>query len=246
MYRVRSLIKKAFTPITIMMIPHSDARSIRFKIPSIGIVVSAVLLVLGMIFVFSIAVDALRYNETREELAYYSGQFSEVRSTISTLKKTEEEFRKLFSLKSKEEVLENLDTSDSGSLDLESLKEQIKATMESTAEIKDYLSEKRDVYLSTPRGWPVDGHITSPFGWRTHPMTGAAEFHGGLDIAAEPGLPVRATADGIVSDRAWAWLFHFLRAQQACGGQDGKGRQERRCNRICRIDRQFDRTSCAL
>lgn len=33
-------------------------------------------------------------------------------------------------------------------------------------------------------------HITSPYGWRTHPITGELHFHGGVDIAGEPqGFP---------------------------------------------------------
>lgn len=32
--------------------------------------------------------------------------------------------------------------------------------------------------------------ITSPYGWRTHPITGELDFHGGVDIAGEPeGFP---------------------------------------------------------
>jgi murein DD-endopeptidase MepM/ murein hydrolase activator NlpD len=139
-----------------------------------------------------------------EKLNYYSGQFVELKSAILTLKKSETEFRKLFSFKSKEKILENLDTSDNGSIDMESLKKQIKITMESVGEIKDYLSQQRDLYIATPKGWPVDGHITSNFGSREHPKSGENEFHGGMDIAAEPGKPVKSTADGIVSFSGWS------------------------------------------
>jgi murein DD-endopeptidase MepM/ murein hydrolase activator NlpD len=120
------------------------------------------------------------------------------------LKKAESEFNKLFSLKTKKQILEQLDTSGSGSIDLENLKNQIRTTMENIGGIKDYLSQQRDIYLSTPSGWPVDGRITSPYGNREHPTSGKDEFHSGIDIAADPGRPVRATADGIVSFAGWS------------------------------------------
>jgi murein DD-endopeptidase MepM/ murein hydrolase activator NlpD len=204
MQKIKDLLKKAFTPITIMFIPHSNSRSYRLKVPSVGILVSFIFLVIGCIYVFTVTLGALEYNRTKEKLDYYMGQFLELKSAIVTLKETENEFKKLFSLGSKEEILENFDTSDSGSLDLENLKEQIKVTMETAGEIKDYLSEQRDIYLSTPVGWPVKGYISSPFGKRTHPKTGKRDFHGGIDIAAGPGNPVRATADGIVSFAGWS------------------------------------------
>jgi murein DD-endopeptidase MepM/ murein hydrolase activator NlpD len=51
---------------------------------------------------------------------------------------------------------------------------------------------------AVPTLWPVDGAITSPFGWRRSPYGGAREWHPGIDIAAPYGTPVRATAGGEV------------------------------------------------
>lgn len=152
----------------------------------------------------SVAIDTLEYNRMKQKVYYYSGQFLELKSTIRTLKKAENEFTKLFSLKSREEVLKNFDTTDSGSIDMEDLKQQIKMTMETVGEIRDYLSKQRDLYKSTPRGWPVDGRITSPYGRRDHPKSGDDEFHSGVDIAADLDTPVKATADGIVSFSGWS------------------------------------------
>ena len=46
--------------------------------------------------------------------------------------------------------------------------------------------------------WPVPGWISTPFGWRTHPIYGYRSFHNGVDVAAACGTPVRAPAAGTV------------------------------------------------
>lgn len=46
---------------------------------------------------------------------------------------------------------------------------------------------------------PLEGEVTSEFGWRKDPFTGRRAWHGGMDIAAPEGTPIRATRDGIVS-----------------------------------------------
>jgi murein DD-endopeptidase MepM/ murein hydrolase activator NlpD len=44
-----------------------------------------------------------------------------------------------------------------------------------------------------------EGKLSSPFGWRRHPVLHVAKFHEGVDFSAPQGTPVRAAADGIVS-----------------------------------------------
>lgn len=51
--------------------------------------------------------------------------------------------------------------------------------------------------------WPVNGEITSPFGWRVHPIWGTQIFHAGLDIAADYGEPVHAADSGTVVYAGW-------------------------------------------
>ncbi|MEC4676969.1 MAG: M23 family metallopeptidase [Nitrospirota bacterium] len=202
---VKILLKSALTPVTLMVIPHcSSTKTYKLQIPVIAIFLAVIICLTGTIYFYSAAVKTSEYERMKGKLNYYSGQFLELKSTISTLKKAENEFNDLFALKSREAVLEKLDTSDSGSIDLENLKLQIRISMETVGEIKDYLSQQRDIYMSTPSGWPVDGRITSAYGWREHPMTKKRDFHSGMDIAAGPGEPVKATADGIVSFAAWS------------------------------------------
>ncbi|HEY2121436.1 MAG TPA: M23 family metallopeptidase [Candidatus Acidoferrum sp.] len=50
----------------------------------------------------------------------------------------------------------------------------------------------------TPSTWPVLGHITDGFGERLDPFSGEGAFHTGVDVAADYGAPVHATADGVV------------------------------------------------
>ena len=47
---------------------------------------------------------------------------------------------------------------------------------------------------------PLKGEVTSPFGYRIHPISGEPGFHQGADIGAEIGTKVVAFADGVVSE----------------------------------------------
>jgi len=46
--------------------------------------------------------------------------------------------------------------------------------------------------------WPVEGRVSSGYGSRIHPVLKARHFHGGIDIAAPEGTPVKAAAAGKV------------------------------------------------
>lgn len=51
--------------------------------------------------------------------------------------------------------------------------------------------------------WPVQGRISSPYGWRIHPVLKTRRFHSGLDIAVPTGTPVKAAANGVVILSGW-------------------------------------------
>lgn len=52
-------------------------------------------------------------------------------------------------------------------------------------------------------GWPCSGPITSPFGYRVHPIFGIEISHAGIDIGVPEGTPVHAADSGTVIEADW-------------------------------------------
>lgn len=66
-------------------------------------------------------------------------------------------------------------------------------------ELWETLSERQALLNATPSIKPARGWFTSKFGYRIDPFTGRPAMHAGLDIAAAPGTPVMAPANGVIS-----------------------------------------------
>ncbi len=83
--------------------------------------------------------------------------------------------------------------------DLERLEREIALRAESLQAVTEYLTKQKDRLVATPALWPTEGYVSSRFGPRTSPFTGQPQQHTGIDIAAPPGTPIRAPADGVVT-----------------------------------------------
>jgi murein DD-endopeptidase MepM/ murein hydrolase activator NlpD len=71
--------------------------------------------------------------------------------------------------------------------------------------------ERREALAAaTPSIWPVTGWLSSAYGSRRDPFTGAPDFHAGLDIAADKGEAVKATANGRVESSGYTGNYGNL------------------------------------
>jgi len=199
MHKLSLLIRNLLMPVTVMLVPHTCRGEIRLRMPALVLAALLVLSLVGGVYMYTLAGAAFRYEPAKKELDYYKRQFAELEMTITSLSAANKEFRSLFELGDRGEVLENLNETDMGDIDMTYLKKQINQTIDTVGEIRDYLSEARDLYMATPMGWPVEGWLSSKFGYRVHPIKKSRKLHSGLDIATRPGKPVRVTADGVVS-----------------------------------------------
>jgi len=64
----------------------------------------------------------------------------------------------------------------------------------------DHFKQQKSILAARPSLWPVEGWVTSEFGYRASPFTGGREFHRGIDVATRMGKEIQAPADGIVSE----------------------------------------------
>ena len=76
--------------------------------------------------------------------------------------------------------------------------------------VRSTVDKRNSLAAATPSIWPTHGWLSSSMGNRADPLTGEKDFHPGLDISADTGDPVYATADGKISNAAMAGNYGNL------------------------------------
>ena len=83
--------------------------------------------------------------------------------------------------------------------DMNTLEDRTTQLDRSMGMIDEAWNERLQLLAATPSIRPVRGFFSHGYGWRKDPFTGEREFHQGVDIVANKGTPIRATADGVVT-----------------------------------------------
>jgi murein DD-endopeptidase MepM/ murein hydrolase activator NlpD len=76
--------------------------------------------------------------------------------------------------------------------------------------VRSDVDKRNALAAATPSIWPAHGWITSTMGSRVDPFTGEQGSHPGLDISADRGSPVYATADGRIEAASYQGAYGNL------------------------------------
>ncbi len=156
-------------------------------------------------------VEMIEYmKEQKQIITEKEEELSEQKATIEESKKVlddkkavlEESSREKENLKAKlDEELRIAEAEYDKLNDLaKEIEEKIKAKQSKNTVYSGGTSSSGTPISGGSMSWPVPGYynISSPFGYRVHPVYGTKKLHTGLDIPAPSGTPVKASGSGTV------------------------------------------------
>jgi len=150
------------------------------------------------------------FNSLRERYQALQRESSNKNQQLATLQMFATEVSMAYGLNNK--LVKPADVADEGSL-VPSFKESLeeydflKSANFSIFSRKQPRSWQKN---TRPTLWPVAGRLSSYFGKRSDPLTGAGDFHPGVDIRVDVGTPVHAAGDGVVTRAGWAGAYGRL------------------------------------
>ena len=157
----------------------------------------------------------------RSQIQFFSARIEDLEKQLSKLKEFDKKIRIIANLERGQETTASMgmggpspsdirdklkkEKDDAGLVhqmksDVERLQSEALSREDSLSELEKLLQVKKEMLAHTPSVWPVQGWVTSGFGFRTNPFTGLTQMHEGLDIANRVGTPIITPANGIISD----------------------------------------------
>ncbi|MBU4561041.1 M23 family metallopeptidase [bacterium] len=199
--------------LSIMFIPHSQrsTKSLRISYPLFSCLIGILCLLLVTSTLFLIKYhDFRRTLRANKKLAEEVTEFKQAMKVVGELEAklrimTDTEKEGIATGGPTEERLSNLlkyieEKPTLALEDVRALQRQAVLQAKSLEELSQILEGQTIQLAHTPSVNPITGRawITSLFGMRRDPFTKRQRMHEGLDLAARPGTPVIATADGRV------------------------------------------------
>lgn len=219
--------------LTVIVIPETAEKTRRIGIKRRTLLgTGAVLVIMAFVFIGVCAsyymkrVEIQHVNELKTDNRQKQNTIDQLGQDLSRIKvqqdeieRKQSEIKKLMGIKSETDIRNKSKTGGQGGEDLsESPAQNDEDTLLLAQAISTNLARKNeelDEYLarvtnntgyfrSIPNGWPVQGEITSDYGWRKSPFERKkTSFHDGIDIANRAGTPILAAGDGKVTFAGW-------------------------------------------
>lgn len=232
MWAFSRFLKNAAKPVSVFIIPHNGMPSVRFNLPVLLLLVFGVAWTGATIWAGYIAGRHFDYYVTkadnkvlRTKMAHVSEQVESGLAYLEMTKRTDRQLRKVLGMDAsmfkeigyggpegsdladfrrmlKEKASEIKETSLNNSI--QKMQDESRERLSSYGEITLYLADRHNNVRATPSIWPTKGRVSSPYGYRIHPIRMRTEYHSGVDIANSAGTPIYATADGVVRHSGWA------------------------------------------
>lgn len=223
--------------LTMIIIPQSQEKTIRFSVSKTTLRVAALLVVLFVVVSAGIAAlygtkqadynkleaikeDSLRKDQTIELL---DQQIKAIEQQQERLLSKQADIKKMMGVQEDVPVTtessgggkggsgptrDALVTGEDSYLMAQQIKNQLDLQEKELDELLAKVNNDKAYFRSLPNQWPTSGEISSYYGWRKSPFGGRSEsFHDGIDIANDSGTKVCAAADGQVVFAGWQPVY---------------------------------------
>lgn len=223
--------------LTMIIIPQSQEKTIRFSVSKTTLRVAALLVLLFVVVSAGIAAvygakqadynkleaikeDSLRKDQTIELL---DQQIKAIEQQQERLLSKQADIKKMMGVQEDVPVTtessgggkggsgptrDALVTGEDSYLMAQQIKNQLDLQEKELDELLAKVNNDKAYFRSLPNQWPTSGEISSYYGWRKSPFGGRSEsFHDGIDIANDSGTEVCAAADGQVVFAGWQPVY---------------------------------------
>jgi len=202
--------------VNLIFIPHEQSLPRHFRLPfwAMGLLsILALALLAGIVYIIvsytMIAIDMSRLDKVREDVDIAERKIEVMNSALTKLedeaKSLDYQRQTLLSMHTyeNERLLDKEDKSlakDAWTLeDLDLLIGRSDKLTDDLGIIDDNLKNKASLKDNLPTKLPTEGRLLTDYGNITYPITGKVQYHYGIDLVAERGMPIFAAGGGTIT-----------------------------------------------